>query len=235
MSQSATFKFRLYLAGDTHNSMLALANLSALCEARLPNDHMIELVDVLREPRRALADGIFITPTLFKLAPSPMQKIVGTLSQSDQVWELLGLGSPGSAVPLHNTDTVRPDSMSSRNEGRRIRFIEHKGKQILLSDFSLATAQQMIPLLTQMRTTVAQYGPGSALVLTDYQGAEIDHRVAIKMKEVIAHNCPFVKKAAWLGTEEIPQGLIESLHMFSQRETVTFKTREEGLEWLVRR
>jgi hypothetical protein len=37
----------------------------------------------------------------------------------------------------------------------RIRFIEHKGKQILLLDFSLATAQQMIPLLTEVRTAVA--------------------------------------------------------------------------------
>jgi circadian clock protein KaiB len=234
MNRCATFKFRLYLAGDTHDSMLALANLSALCEARLPNDHKIDLVDVVREPRRALADGIFMTPTLFKLAPSPAQKIVGTLSQSDRVWELLGLGTPGTQVSPHSTDTITPDSISSRNEQKRIRFIEHKGKQILLSDFSLATAQQMIPLLTLVRTTVAQYGPQSALILSDYQGAEINHRVAIKIKEVIAHNRPFVKRAVWLGTEQIPRGLIENIHMFSRRETVTFKTREEALEWLVR-
>jgi circadian clock protein KaiB len=214
--------------------MLALANLSALCEARLPNDHKIELVDVLREPRRALADGIFMTPTLFKLAPSPVQKIVGTLSESDRVWECLALQILGTPAPLHSTDTVGADSISSRNEGKRIRFIEHKGKQILLSDFSLATAQQMILLLTQVRTTVAQYGPESALILADYQGAEIDHRVAIKIKEMIVHNRPFVKKAAWLGTEQIPYGLIENVHMFSQGETVTFKTREVALEWLVR-
>jgi circadian clock protein KaiB len=233
MSRSGTFKFRLYLAGDTHDSMLALANLSALCEARLPNDHKIELVDVLRQPQRALADGILMTPTLFKLAPSPVQKIVGTL-QSDRVWEVLGLGTLGTRVPLHSTDTLRPDSISSRSEGKRIRFIEHKGKQILLSDFSLATAQLMIPLLAKLRTTVAQYGPESALILADYQGAEIDHRVAIKIKEVLAHNRPFVKKAVWLGTEQIPHDLIENIHMFSQRETVTFTTREEALEWLVR-
>lgn len=87
------FKFRLYIAGDTQNSILALANLSALCETRLPNHHKIEVVDVLREPKRALTDGIFMTPTLVKLAPSPVQKIVGTLIEFSRVAEVLGLKS----------------------------------------------------------------------------------------------------------------------------------------------
>jgi hypothetical protein len=107
----------------------------------------------------------------------------------------------------------------------RIRFIEHKDKQILLLDFSLATATQMLPLLLQ--------GPKSVLVLANYEGAEIDHKVAMKIKEVLALDRPFVKKAAWLGTEHIPHALSENFHIFSQRETATFKTREEALEWLV--
>ena len=112
--------------------------------------------------------------------------------------------------------------------------MEHKGKRILLLDFSLASAQQMIPLLTQVRTTVGQFGPESALILADYRGAEIDHRVAMKIKEVIAHNRPFVKKTVWLGTQHTPHGLLDNIHMFSQRETVTFNTREEASDWLVR-
>jgi circadian clock protein KaiB len=86
-----TFKFRLYIAGDTQNSIIALANLSALCEGRLPKHHKIEVVDVLREPKRALAEGIFMTPTLVKLAPAPVQKIVGTLTELDRVLEVVGL------------------------------------------------------------------------------------------------------------------------------------------------
>jgi circadian clock protein KaiB len=87
------YKFRLYTAGDTQNSVMAFANLSSLCEARLRSRYKIEVVDVLREPKRALTDGIFMTPTLLKLAPRPLQKIVGTLSDSDQVSEVLGLGA----------------------------------------------------------------------------------------------------------------------------------------------
>ncbi len=116
----------------------------------------------------------------------------------------------------------------------RIRFIEYEGKQILLLDFSLATARQMIPLLTQVQTTVARQGPKSVLVLADYAGAGIDEKVEMRIKEVLTLDRPYVKKAAWMGTAHIPSALAESFHIFSQRETSTFKTRKEALEWLVR-
>jgi circadian clock protein KaiB len=85
------FRFRLYIAGDTLNSAQALANLSALCRLHLPDRYEIDIVDVFQQPERALADGIFMTPTLVKLAPSPVQSIVGTLSQTQTVALVLGL------------------------------------------------------------------------------------------------------------------------------------------------
>lgn len=85
------FKFRLYVADDALNSAQARANLSALCRAHLAGRHEIEVVDVYREPKRALADGIFMTPTLVRLAPSPVRRIVGTLSQTQTVLQALGL------------------------------------------------------------------------------------------------------------------------------------------------
>lgn len=91
MSRPAMFKFRLYVAGDALNSAQALANLSALCRAYLPDRHEIEIVDVFKEPKRALIDGILMTPTLLKLAPSPVRMVVGTLSQTQTVLQALGL------------------------------------------------------------------------------------------------------------------------------------------------
>ena len=91
MSRHIKFKFRLYVAGDAPNSAQARANLTALCRVHLPDRHEIEVVDVLREPKRALADGILMTPTLVKLAPSPVRRIVGTLSQTQPVLQALGL------------------------------------------------------------------------------------------------------------------------------------------------
>lgn len=91
MNRLAKFKFRLYVAGDALNSAQALANLRALCLEHLPNRNEIEVVDVFREPKRALADAIFMTPTLVKLSPSPVRRIVGTLSQTQPVLQALGL------------------------------------------------------------------------------------------------------------------------------------------------
>ena len=91
MSKRAIFKFRLYVAGNALNSAQARANLQALCREYLPQRHEIEVVDVFREPARALADRIFLTPTLVKLGPSPMRSIVGTLSQTQPVLQALGL------------------------------------------------------------------------------------------------------------------------------------------------
>lgn len=88
---SAVCRFLLYVADDTQNSAVAVANLKALCEAHLPGRHEIEIVDVFKEPERALADRIYMTPTLIRLAPSPVRRIVGTLSQHERVLYALGL------------------------------------------------------------------------------------------------------------------------------------------------
>jgi circadian clock protein KaiB len=90
--QRAKFKFCLYVAGDAQNSTQAVANLAALCQAYLKDRHSVEVVNVFKDPKRALSDGIFMTPTLIKLAPAPSpQRIVGTLSQTQPVLRALGL------------------------------------------------------------------------------------------------------------------------------------------------
>ena len=99
MSKHAKFKFRLYVAGDAQNSAQAVANLTAFCKTYLENRHAIEVVNVFKEPKRALADGILMTPTLVKLAPTPApQRIVGTLSQTQPVLQLLGLETLAGAA-----------------------------------------------------------------------------------------------------------------------------------------
>lgn len=91
MSRPPRYRFRLYVAGEAPNSAQAQANLFALCRAHLPGRHEIDVVDVFEEPQRALADGIFMTPTLLKLSPSPLRRIVGTLHPTLPVLLALGL------------------------------------------------------------------------------------------------------------------------------------------------
>jgi circadian clock protein KaiB len=101
MSRKACYEFRLYVAGNTPNSAQAKVNLSALCRKHLAGRYKIEVVDVFRHPERALIDGIYMTPALLKLAPSPTRMIVGTLSGSVSLLAGLGLSAdddPGALV-----------------------------------------------------------------------------------------------------------------------------------------
>ena len=91
MSERPTHKFRLYVAGDSPNSVQAMTNLKVFCRKHLPDQHEIEFVDVIREPRQALSERVFLTPTLIKLSPGPMRRIVGTLKDSGALREILGL------------------------------------------------------------------------------------------------------------------------------------------------
>lgn len=93
MDPPAIYRFRLFIAGDTLNSAQALSNLTALCNTHLSDCHQIEVVDVFVEPLRALAEGILMTPTLVKLAPNSIRKIIGTLSNAQLVLDALEVGN----------------------------------------------------------------------------------------------------------------------------------------------
>ena len=85
------YVFRLYLAGGAPNSVRAFANLYAICRKHFPGSHRIEVIDVLKEPLRALAQAIVVTPTVVKLSPWPEQQIIGDLSEESEVLRALGL------------------------------------------------------------------------------------------------------------------------------------------------
>ncbi|HYO94294.1 MAG TPA: circadian clock KaiB family protein [Polyangiaceae bacterium] len=85
-----TLLLRLYVAGSSANSQMALANLRRLLRGR--TDPMeLEIVDLLLNPERGLPDGIMVTPTLLKLAPAPQRKIIGSLNDAPVVLDALGL------------------------------------------------------------------------------------------------------------------------------------------------
>ena len=88
----AGLRLRLYVAGNAPNSLRAIANVRAICAAHFDNCHDLEIVDLLEHPGRAVADGILVTPTLLKLLPLPVQRVIGNLSDTHQV--LLTLAGP---------------------------------------------------------------------------------------------------------------------------------------------
>lgn len=88
---STVVVLRLYVAGGAPNSVQAISNLEAICAEYLKDGHRLEVVDVLENPRRAMADGVLVTPSLTKLSPQPVAQIIGNLSDKVRVLFALGL------------------------------------------------------------------------------------------------------------------------------------------------
>lgn len=83
------WELRLYIAGQTKKSIVALANLRQICEAHMPGRYHIEVIDLLENPQLAQGDQILAIPTLIRKIPEPMRKIIGDLSNTERV--LVGL------------------------------------------------------------------------------------------------------------------------------------------------
>ena len=81
---------RLYIAGRTPRSLKAFANLKRVCEASLRDRYEIEVIDLFDQPSLASTDQILVVPTVVKMMPAPMRRVVGDLSDSNRV--LAGLG-----------------------------------------------------------------------------------------------------------------------------------------------
>ncbi|MCL6258211.1 circadian clock protein KaiB [Aquiflexum sp. TKW24L] len=89
MPKEEKWELRLYIAGQTPNSVLALKNISKYCENHLKGKYIIEVVDLLKNPQLAEGDQIFAIPTLVRKVPVPLRKIIGDLSNEEKV--LVGL------------------------------------------------------------------------------------------------------------------------------------------------
>jgi circadian clock protein KaiB len=88
---SAVVDMVLYITDRGPNSLQAIANLEAICEEYLKDNFRLEIVDVLEYPRRALADGILVTPSLAKVSPLPAATIIGNLSDKIELLRVLGI------------------------------------------------------------------------------------------------------------------------------------------------
>jgi len=115
----------------------------------------------------------------------------------------------------------------------RIRFITHRGKQVLLVDVSNCTPAEMNQLSRLVPAYVAAEPRGSVLLLADFTGSKFDKAAFQSLKQATVYDRPHIKRSAWVGTEALPKVFYENLKAFSQRDLPTFKTREEALEWLV--
>ena len=80
---------KLYVAGQTPNSLTAFENLKKICMKHLEGKYRIEVIDLLKNPQLAKDHQIVAVPTLIRKLPTPVKKIIGNLSNTEKV--LVGL------------------------------------------------------------------------------------------------------------------------------------------------
>jgi circadian clock protein KaiB len=83
------WELRLYVAGQTPNSLTAFENLKNICQEHLEGRYRIEVIDLVANPQLAKGDQIIAVPTLIRKLPTPVKKIIGNLSNTERV--LVGL------------------------------------------------------------------------------------------------------------------------------------------------
>jgi hypothetical protein len=116
----------------------------------------------------------------------------------------------------------------------RSRFTTYQSKQILQLDMSHSSAREVEEILRGLPDLVTTRPLGSVLILSDFTGASFDAEAIRVLKETAVFDKLFVRKSAFVGTENLPRGLVENLKSFSRRDFPTFKTRNEALTWLAK-
>lgn len=85
------------MAGTTTRSQIAITNVRRICDQYLAGRFDLEVIDVYTHPKETRTFQIVATPTLVKVAPNPLRRIIGDLSNRQRVLVGLGLASPKTA------------------------------------------------------------------------------------------------------------------------------------------
>jgi circadian clock protein KaiB len=91
-SLRARYVLRLYVSGSTLKSALAVENIKRICEQHLKNRYDLKVIDIYQQPNLARDEQIVAVPTLIKLLPRPLRRLVGDMSNLKKVLFGLDLG-----------------------------------------------------------------------------------------------------------------------------------------------
>lgn len=92
------YVLRLYVSGTTARSVRAIASMRRLCETHLKGRYDLDVVDVYQDPEATKEGQIVAVPTLVRLLPAPLRRLIGDLSDRERV--LAGLDILPKAAPI---------------------------------------------------------------------------------------------------------------------------------------
>jgi circadian clock protein KaiB len=103
IDEAQRYVLRLYVAGTTARSMVAINNLRNICDKYLHNDCDLEVIDIYQHPEQAGKAQIIAAPTLIKLAPGSVCRVIGDLSNLERVLFVLDIAGIVAASVAHGS------------------------------------------------------------------------------------------------------------------------------------
>jgi circadian clock protein KaiB len=91
------YVLRLYVTGSTPRSARAIENMRRICEGSLAGRYDLEVIDIYQQPEAASEFQLIAAPTLVRLLPAPLRRIIGDLSDHDKVLKALDILPSGEA------------------------------------------------------------------------------------------------------------------------------------------
>lgn len=172
-----------------------------------------------------------------------LMKVVQALAEKCAAW-----GTPAEIIDHHREQIAKvfqrlPDDLpevpsnengdtSEASEVERVRFIRHKGKNILLLDFSGCTAEEVLILIEEGKKVIRSHPEQSLLTLTNVKDARYDSRVVTAMKEFAAHNKPYVRKGSVVGISVLQKVVFDAITRFSGRDLQSFNDLVKAKDYL---
>ncbi len=115
----------------------------------------------------------------------------------------------------------------------RVRFVQHRGKPILMIDFShLERTEDILEVIRAAKELVSRQPPSSVRTLSNVYRARYTPPVMDAIKELAVHNRPYVTAAAVVGMEGLHRILFRAVLMFSRRNMESFDTVDAARDWL---
>jgi hypothetical protein len=117
----------------------------------------------------------------------------------------------------------------------RIRFVDYKGKRILLEDFSnILDEDELIRLIEKAGKVVQSQAKGSVLVVVDLTNSRYSPRVTQESKQIAAGNTPYIHASTLVGVKGLMDIVVRGINAFTGRKLMVFGSREEAMEWLIK-
>lgn len=87
------YVLRLYIAGLTPRSTLAVERIRLICDRYLPDRYELTVIDLFSHPEKARQEQIVVAPTLVKESPSPMRLFIGDMTDESRILQGLNIAA----------------------------------------------------------------------------------------------------------------------------------------------